>query len=146
MEDLQGIGGHARAGQGKGEALGGEWCLGGGFEEDGVPCEEGGEDGVDGCKVGEAVVIDAIRILNLLLVSFRMNGVIWIDALPWSDDKYDADGHALDPALETGLVCAGERDIGEAGGGDVEHIGRAFEGAADFTGTLGDGSVGTIVL
>jgi hypothetical protein len=57
VEDLQGIGRHARAGQGKGEAFGGEWCLRGGFEKDRVSCEERWEDGVDGCKVREAMMI-----------------------------------------------------------------------------------------
>jgi hypothetical protein len=146
VEDLQGIGGHARAGQGKGEAFGCEWCLGGGFEQDSVSCEEGWEDGVDGCKVGEAIVIRLDKDIHFILGFFSFRWMIRIDVLPWSDDKYDADRHALDPALETGLICVGERDIGEAGGGDVEHIRGTFECATYFTCTLGDGSVETIVL
>lgn len=55
VDDLNRSGWDACAREGGCEALGGEGRLRGGLEEDGVACDEGGEDGVDGDEVGEAV-------------------------------------------------------------------------------------------
>ncbi len=58
--------------------------------------------------------------------------------LPRRNDEDDANGRALDPALEARLVGVGERHVRKAGRGDVEHVRRAFERAAYLTWALCD--------
>ena len=63
-------------------------------------------------------------------------------ALPRRDDENNAKWDALDVAAETWLVRVGKSDVLEGLLGNGEHVIRALECSANFTGNLLDWAVG----
>lgn len=60
--------------------------------------------------------------------------------LPGCDNKDSAEGKTLDVSLEAWFVGICERDVGQGGRGDIEHVAGSLEETPDFSSTLCDGS------
>lgn len=82
--------------------------------------------------------LSEVRTSQRVLFEMEERGNEGGNVLPRRDDEDDTNGRALDPALEARLVGVGEGHVGEARRGDVEHVRRALERAADLTWALRD--------